>query len=178
MKKIATHNSCTGEKGYGLLSWLVTPFSRCQTKTLTEQYDAGVRYFDIRLRRTDRGVVAAHGLWESSELLLHLLYRLDKHVKETYYLAVCYEGNDRDEALWLSGWVKGHLHYARIVYTAVKKPEWRVVQYDESVPCEQAYKRLDFSTWHTLLPLPRWWKRFFFRDVEFNEKRFKMVDFV
>lgn len=32
MKKIGTHNSATGESGHGILSWLGTPFARCQSK--------------------------------------------------------------------------------------------------------------------------------------------------
>lgn len=45
---IATHNSGTGERGGGLLSLLLTPFVRCQSKTLVEQYKSGTRLFDIR----------------------------------------------------------------------------------------------------------------------------------
>jgi hypothetical protein len=44
---LATHNSATGERGGGLLSLLLTPFARCQSKTLVEQYKSGVRLFDI-----------------------------------------------------------------------------------------------------------------------------------
>ena len=43
MNKIATHNSSTGEKGKGFLSFLVTPFAKTQSKTIKEQYDAGCR---------------------------------------------------------------------------------------------------------------------------------------
>ena len=48
MNKIATHDSATGEKGRGFLSFLVTPFAKTQSKTIKEQYDAGCRSFDIR----------------------------------------------------------------------------------------------------------------------------------
>lgn len=48
--KIATHDSATGEKGRGFLSFLVTPFAKTQGKTIQEQYDAGCRSFDIRVR--------------------------------------------------------------------------------------------------------------------------------
>ena len=43
MNKIATHDSATGERGHGLLSWLVTPFAKTQSKTIAEQYAAGCR---------------------------------------------------------------------------------------------------------------------------------------
>ena len=48
--KIATHDSATGERGQGFLSWLVTPFAKTQSKTIKEQYEAGCRMFDIRIK--------------------------------------------------------------------------------------------------------------------------------
>jgi len=39
--KIATHDSATGEKGKGFLSFLVSPFAKTQSKSIQEQYDAG-----------------------------------------------------------------------------------------------------------------------------------------
>lgn len=92
--KIATHNSATGEQGKGFLSWLVTPFSKCQRKTLIEQYDAGCRYFDIRVRY-HYGWVCAHGLWESKQDAWRLLANLDRHAYqrgEKCYISLTYEG--------------------------------------------------------------------------------------
>ena len=51
MKKIATHDSATGEKGKGILSWLITPFAKTQSKTIKEQYESGCRMFDLRVRK-------------------------------------------------------------------------------------------------------------------------------
>ena len=53
MRKIATHDSATGEKSKGFLSWIGTPFARTQRKTLREQYEAGCRMFDIRVKLVD-----------------------------------------------------------------------------------------------------------------------------
>ena len=55
--KIATHDSATGEKGKGFLSFLVSPFAKTQSKTIKEQYDAGCRSFDmcIEKRRKEEG---------------------------------------------------------------------------------------------------------------------------
>ena len=39
MNKIATHDSATGEKGKGFLSFLVTSVAKTQSKTIKEQYD-------------------------------------------------------------------------------------------------------------------------------------------
>ena len=65
--KIATHDSATGEASHGLISLLVIPFARTQNKTIVEQYNAGCRSFDIRVRysKKRRMWICAHGLWES-----------------------------------------------------------------------------------------------------------------
>ena len=46
--KIGTHNSVTGEKG--IISFLVTPFSKTQSKTIDEQIEHGCTWFDISVR--------------------------------------------------------------------------------------------------------------------------------
>ena len=51
---IATHNSGTGEKSGGWLSRLFFIFAKCQSKTLVEQYNAGVRLFDLRIRKNKK----------------------------------------------------------------------------------------------------------------------------
>ena len=43
MYKIATHNSATGEKGSGIISWFGTPFAKTQSKTIAQQYEYGCR---------------------------------------------------------------------------------------------------------------------------------------
>ena len=65
MKLIATHDSATGEKGKGILSWLGTPFAKTQSKTIKEQYEAGCRMFDIRVKLIDNEWYCAHGLWRT-----------------------------------------------------------------------------------------------------------------
>lgn len=60
MKK-GSHNSLS----YGRCQWWLRPLSwtaRCQCKNWMEQLDAGVRYFDLRVRRVNGRWVAAHGL--------------------------------------------------------------------------------------------------------------------
>lgn len=177
MEKIATHNSCTGEKGY---SWrkLFTLFSRCQNKTLIEQYDAGVRYFDIRIRKTKRGWIAAHGIWETKEDIYNLLTELNNHAKETIIISICYEGKGVYEEKDFIYELKTKFDKIIVTYYAVKKPYWHIVEWFNNVNCEQCYKKLDFSSWHTIIPIPILWKQFFFREVKFDEQKFKMVDFI
>ena len=62
MLKIATHDSATGEKGMWYCIPLI-PFAKTQSKTLQEQYNAGCRLFDIRVKLHRGQWKCAHGIW-------------------------------------------------------------------------------------------------------------------
>ena len=92
MNKIATHDSATGEKGKGFLSFLVSPFSKTQSKTIKEQYDAGCRSFDIRVRRDKDGIFrCAHGLWMGRKSATEILSEINSF-PEPCQVCVTYEG--------------------------------------------------------------------------------------
>lgn len=60
---IASHNSFTYLQPLWAPLVLLAPWWRCQSMSIGEQYVAGVRYFDVRLRRhRRRGWVLCHGL--------------------------------------------------------------------------------------------------------------------
>ncbi len=177
MLKIATHNSVTGERGRGLLSLLVAPFSKCQSKTLKEQYDAGCRYFDIRYKySTKRGCyVCAHGLWESQRSLYDVLREIHRF-GDCYVMLTCESGQPmykHTQDIHINEFIK-------INFTSfnVKHPEWKVVRSINPVPSVSKFKILDWSTWHTLIPIPWLWKKVYFDKPEFNEDTFTMVDFL
>ena len=177
MQKIATHNSVTGERGRGILSLLVAPFSKCQSKTLKEQYEAGCRYFDIRYKYSkSRGYyVCAHGLWESQKNLYEVLREINRF-GDCYVMMTCESGDPMSDDA-----INSHLeHYPKIKFTAfnVKHPEWKVVKSINPVPSVSKFKILDWSSWHTLIPIPWLWKKIYFDKPEFNEEVFTMVDFL
>lgn len=62
MKKLGTHNSLS----YLPCQWWLRPFAwigRCQSLTIEEQYNLGVRYFDIRVKFDKNGSpISGHGL--------------------------------------------------------------------------------------------------------------------
>jgi hypothetical protein len=62
--KYATHNSLSGEKPANLKTKLLASTSRCQSKTVAQQYEAGCRLFDIRLRKKGNEYIGAHGFAE------------------------------------------------------------------------------------------------------------------
>lgn len=177
MNKIATHNSVTGERGRGILSLLATPFSKCQSKTLEEQYEAGVRYFDIRYKwSSDRQTwVCAHGLWESEKELYYILKEINDF-GDCYVMMTC----ERGEPLEDVGMDYVIKEFTKIKFTSfnVKHPEWEIVKSNNPMPHINAYKVLDWSSWHTLIPIPWLWKKIYFDKPEFNEDMFTMVDFL
>lgn len=64
-KKLGTHNSLAyGEYKHSGFDNIKGKYSRCQTLTVQEQYEKGVRMFDVRVRRDDDTgkPMAAHGM--------------------------------------------------------------------------------------------------------------------
>lgn len=174
--KIATHNSVTGEKGYGILSWLGTPFACCQFKTIAEQYNAGCRYFDIRVKNTKRGLICAHGLWQSKRTLLDILNQINSYTD--CYVMITYEEEAPENFLnTVNTLVES---YSNITFTSVntKKPVWKCLHTYNNIPVQGAFKNLDGSTWHTYLPIPWLWKKIYYNNPTFNDEYFKMVDFL
>ena len=94
---IGTHNSATGERPQGLLSWLGTPFARCQTKTIREQYEAGCRFYDLRVCTYGDDWYLCHGLWLSRRTLLGVLVQLSRY-PERCNVILTYEGIGRIKA--------------------------------------------------------------------------------
>lgn len=177
MMKIATHNSATGEAGRGILSLLATPFSKCQSKTLKEQYEAGCRYFDIRYKWSKERdeYVCAHGLWESERALGNVLLELNG-LGNCYVMMTCESGDPLPD-YEMEFYIKW---FSRIKFTTfnVKHPEWEVVRSIHPIPHINAYKVLNWDTWHTLIPIPWFWKKIYFDKPKFDENTFKFVDFL
>lgn len=62
---IGTHNSMTFLRPAKWYGWFMIPFARCQKKTIIQQWEAGARVFDLRIRFTKQGKpYFAHGLYE------------------------------------------------------------------------------------------------------------------
>lgn len=173
--KIATHNSITGEAGHGFISWLVTPFAKCQSKTIAEQIEAGVRYFDIRVRKTKRGWVGAHGIWESKKNIETILAELNSYGK--CYVNITYEGEAPDNFIdTVKEWISVY-KYITFCNINSKKPKWTNIATINSVESKDYFIHLDFSTWHTYIPIPWLWSKIYYNKVEFTEDIFKFVDF-
>ena len=56
MLKLGTHNSMTYLKPTGLVQILAWNTGKCQNLSLEEQYEFGVRFFDLRIRFVEGGL--------------------------------------------------------------------------------------------------------------------------
>lgn len=201
MEKIATHDSATGEKGNGILSWLFTPFARTQSKTIKEQIEAGCRYFDIRIRKTNRGWVCCHGIWETKKSLDEILSEINL-VTDNVYCNITFEDDFLDNQVTKTNvytfLAKYLIHtnttqqefvnkinqliitYANIKFCEinVKFPKWtRIMQYHKERAIS-SFLPLDGSSWHTYLPIPWLWKKIYYNKPKFNDKYYTFVDFL
>lgn len=173
--KIGTHDSVTGEKGKGIISFLVTPFSKTQTKTIAEQIEAGCRWFDIRVRKEKDKWICAHGLWKCKTDIEEIFSKIDA---VNGCVRITYEGwNEQDYLEQVEKW---HQKYPNIQLETinVKYPEWTTLIVYNHIPCQDKYIHLDFSSWHTFIPIPWLWKKIYYNKVQFNDNTYTVVDFL
>ena len=179
---LATHNSGTGEKGYGWWSFLLAPFAKCQSKTLVEQFREGVRLFDIRVRKRGDKWVFAHGLWESEDAVGYALSDLNLEAfkaGEKAIVLVTYEGKCSNKLEYISevsSW--DCFSWIEVAEINVKKPKWRTLARYKNVAYNQCFRVLDFSTWHTLVPIPWLWARIERAPRPSKSSKFYMYDFI
>lgn len=177
--KIGTHNSATGEKGRGWLSWLVTPFAKCQSKSIMEQYLAGCRMFDIRVKWHEGRLVCAHGLWRSERLAYSILDEIDR--QGDCIVILTYEGglSEHEEANFVECATLMKATFPNITWREVcVKKGWKCIMFSET----KEKNTKDFATkdknWmFCLLPIPWLWE-VFSKGVKFDNETYKMVDFL
>lgn len=186
--KIATHDSATGERGKGLLSILGTPFARTQSKTIKEQYDAGCRMFDIRLKLCGKEWRCAHGLWKSKRLAEDIIKEINSFT-DTCYVTLTYEGKSKRKQEFVEFVNKlqenySHIHWGSIAIKYGEKASLFNVQYDyisygKNWPASKSqFLGLGGSTWHILIPIPWIWKKIYYDKPQFNDQYFIYVDFL
>lgn len=187
--KIATHDSATGEKSRGLFSGATKCFAKTQNKTIKEQYEAGARYFDLRV---DKDLVLCHGLWRAKKTLEDVVKEMRRYVTDEVYVAVTIERNYSDKVIErlrddildtvnLRGGGK-----VKLVYIARKKPDWeylkiyrdiKVIPAYISVPTFEQYLNGTIKDWRRYIPIPAYLKTIT-PEVECRDDAFVMVDFL
>lgn len=191
MLKIATHDSGTGEKGKTFFHDLFSIFSKCQNKTILEQWNSGVRFFDLRI---ENELHLAHGLWSSKITLLDVLDMLNEisltDKENSTFVMITIERNYREKTItslvnYLMTLKKkyNNLHFVSINR---KRPKWEtVVFYNKvkyvndyvSVPWLTEWKHFNFKNWKRFIPIPRILHKNHVRKYKFNTNYFVMVDF-
>ena len=189
MIKIATHDSGTGEKSKNFIHRLFEPFAKTQTKTIEEQFNAGCRYFDLRI---DKDYDICHGLWKAEKNLFEILADLEylackKQTKIYYTLTV--ERNFKDIETFMEKLKNIIFNYPSIICICInrKRPIWTTIYSFEkifmkpdyvSVPTFEEYKKFRFKEWKRFIPIPSILNKLYKRKYKFNEDYFVMVDFL
>lgn len=192
MNKIGTHNSVTGERG-SLWSWFLTPFARCQSKTLVEQYKAGCRLFDLRIKRHRGRYYGAHGMWRTREEITDVLWELYEAAMEDkakVYVMTTYEGRLKGEAEkrdFLECCAELRALYPGLVWGSVFAKyqdrgltvDWTCIQQGAFLPkSRQGFLPLDGRRWQTWLPIPWLWKKIYHNNPAWSDEVFTYVDFL
>lgn len=181
MNKIATHDSASGERSWWL-TILFIPFARTQNKSIKEQLTIGCRYFDIRVRKTFRGWICAHGIWESKKTVDEILSEINSIGA---YCNITYEGwgnkyyeNKVDE--WVKKYPNIKFVAINIKYTEGLKLKWKCIKVLNKVEggAKDVFFKLDFRSWHTFIPIPWLWKKVYNEKITFNNKYYQFVDFL
>ena len=189
MLKIATHDSATGERGQGFLSWLITPFAKTQSKTIKEQYEAGCRMFDIRVKLIDNKWYCAHGIWHTKRNAEDILEEINGF-SDTCYVTVTYEGNSDNLFEYTTFVDRIRNKFTNIIWGGIgikygKDANLLNVKFDYIQPYPSnwpANKRgfipLDGTSCHILLPIPWLWKKIYYNKPIFDNTIYTFVDFL
>lgn len=176
MLRLGTHNSATGEKSASWFDRLILPFARCQCKSILQQWLGGVRYFDIRYKWSDkRGCyVCAHGIWTSDRTLADILRDIDS-LGKCYVMLTCESGAPLPRTA-IRHIIYNHVNICFTTFNR-KKPRWKCDYCNQPLKHINGYKVLDGSSWHTLIPIPRLWKRLH-QEPSPNEDVYTFYDFL
>lgn len=149
---LGSHNSCTYLPCRKWWMYLINFTAKCQGKTLSQQFHAGARYFDIRVKWDEKHKewVLAHGLVEYKGKLgkvLETLNCLAKYYNDTIYVRFLLEYNKcpDDEATKILNLVT-YVDFARINYPCLKynlvETKWNekaIKVYDKSISITHKY---------------------------------------
>lgn len=185
---IATHDSASGEKAGSLLSWLVIPFARTQSKNIKGQYEAGCRMFDIRIKYINNSWRCAHGLFYTKRYASDILHEINSF-KENCYVCLTYEGKlssiTKEDFLLFYSWAKSafpNIYWGPVAAKYADndtKVDWINLKPAEKwFKNEQEFLPLDGKHWQTYIPIPWLWNKLYTRKHNFNNEYFLFVDFL
>lgn len=157
------HNAGTGEPPANFLSRLLTPFARCQHRTIRQLAKERCRVYDLRVRKHGFTFDIAHGLWRSSTTLNEALYHIAQ-LTPAAYVEITYEGrlNAASESAFVEDMTQAvnfanmlHKAHVRIININVKCPKWRTLATCNPLPYHQCF--MPITGLRALLPIPILW---------------------
>lgn len=184
MAFFGTHDSVTGEKGYGffkIFKW----FGQTQKYTIKEQLSSGVKYFDLRIRRTERGWICAHGLWETEKTFLDIIKEISRGTTEDIYIAITYEGTlpkDMTETAFLKFCRKSLKRYTNLILYSVsekykkvnRKRVWNSIWGKGGLKIIAHYTHFSIKPFP---PIPSLWKMGYPEEIPEDNNTVIIVDF-
>lgn len=188
MLKIATHDSATGETPMWYC-WPIVPFARTQSKTIKEQYDAGCRNFDIRIKYHNNAWRCAHGIMFTKRTAWSILSEINSF-PERCHVSITYEGKGNHVEEFIEEVHKIKRNFQWILWGGIalkygKDAKGVNVKYEYLEKAEPGYEGgkqgflpLDGRTWHIYLPIPWLWDKLYKRPHIFNEQTYTYVDFL
>lgn len=194
---LGSHNSLSYLPCRKWWMYLINWAAKCQSKTLSEQFHSGVRYFDIRLKWNEKGrnFVIAHGIIEykgSIDRIVEVLNSLAKFYNEKVYVRFLLEYNKMpdDEACKIL-YFKQNVnywrgHYPNLTYHLIEtKWDEKVIEgYTSGIVLSHHYSSV--LGWKRFLWIPYWYaklhnkkvKENYIGAINDNNKLVIMLDFI
>lgn len=173
MRILGSHNSATSYKLVGWQRWfapLINLFTRCQTKTLEEQFNDGIRLFDIQVNLKDDRWLASHGIaWYDVEPL-KVLNELSLKYNEKIYV---YLGFDRhylhpyriDKFHTMRSEVEVGCPNLELKKIYIETPYYSMHIYDDTAFTKNVKEVYWTMTWARNMKNGKWWKFFYYLPI-------------
>lgn len=188
--KLASHNSWSYLPPTKWLMRLLSFVAKCQAKNIREQYEDGVRLFDLRVRFTHYGfLILAHGLAEYDASGLEADLRWLNNQLDVVYVQVVLEIGKSDcmQELAFVNWCKTiRRRYKNIIFVGFhRKFDWKQLIDDkhEDLPIAGCFASAPSEKWYSKINdlWPWLWAKLHNREVlqAYNDyDGWVMMDFI
>ena len=193
---IGTHNSMTFLRPAKWYGWFMIPFARCQRKTIVQQWEAGARVFDLRVKFDRYGhSYFAHGLYDCSAHFsladaVILIGQLHLYSKEEVYVRLILEDTKAEnyqaeyfrifcELMEEEYKQHKHIHF----FGGNRKGDWKKLyvfkgDVPDSLNNQWVSSMMDDARWYErFLPFAYAW-RCNKRNKEIVKQKFNLFDFI
>jgi hypothetical protein len=176
---LGTHNSLSFNKP----QWWLRPFAwmaRCQSLDIENQWKAGARYFDIRVKVKEGRLVSGHGLMTYDINVIEQLYILEELARmnnETCYIRFIMESNNNKEHVTSTYDTITSLFVHLNFLGLIVKSNWEYLR--KSDYCIDEIHGYKFLTWKDFL-FPKYWaKKYRSKNQEIDHTgKYLVLDFI